>query len=183
MPVAPAARLASCCFVPAADQSCGKHAKPPRHALPGGLNGGHIRQSRLARNTSDHFHLHDSDSDFPRVISVRWSLTALAAAQTILVGAIMGWWKRSAFLSIAVVLAGLAAGTVRHAYADGPYLTRTETVLDDPKYFAGQWTITDGAMKLGLNDDLYWVQFNWSQPPAVIDSAGFDITLNVAGQV
>ncbi|MGD9915577.1 MAG: PAN domain-containing protein, partial [Rhizobiaceae bacterium] len=71
----------------------------------------------------------------------------------------------------------------RHAYADGPYLTRTETVLDDPKYFAGQWTITDGAMKLGLNDDHYRVQFNWSQPPAVIDSAGFDITLNVAGQV
>lgn len=95
----------------------------------------------------------------------------------------MSWLTRIALLCMAIEIAGFSAGLVPAARAEGPYLTLVDTVPDNPTYFAGQWSITDGAMTLGLNEDSYKVQFNWSRPPAVIDAAGFDLTLNIAGQV
>ena len=86
-------------------------------------------------------------------------------------------------LFLALVLSSFGPMAAVDAHAEGPYLTLTETVVDPNVWPAGQWMLSDGALALDLNGGIYKAQFNWSPPPAQIDASGFDITLNVAGQV
>jgi hypothetical protein len=69
------------------------------------------------------------------------------------------------------------------ARAEGPYLQLVETVVDPNVWPEGQWKLSDGALELSLYGGGYKAQHSWSGPPASMDASGFDISLNVAGQV
>jgi len=83
------------------------------------------------------------------------------------------------FLALVLSLFAPSAATAQQ----GPSLTLIETLPDDGKLWGGNWTVNDGALALDLNGGTYRSQFAWSVPPAQIVPAGFDMTLNVAGQV
>ena len=83
------------------------------------------------------------------------------------------------FLALVLSLLAPSAATAQQ----GPTLTLIETLLDDGKLWAGNWTVNDGALSIDLTVKHLQGQFAWSVPPAQIAPSGFDMTLNVAGQV
>jgi hypothetical protein len=88
--------------------------------------------------------------------------------------------RSALFLALVLSLFAPSAATAQQA----PTLTLIDTVLDDGKLWAGNWTVNDGALSNdAYGEGSYRTQHAWSVPPARIVPAGFDMTLNVAGQV
>ena len=94
------------------------------------------------------------------------------------------WGRAVGVLSLASVgMVMPTAWMATPAYAEGPYLVLTETVVDPNVWPAGQYSLSDGSISLDLNGGTYKAQYNWSHPPASMDSAGFNLTLSIAGQL
>ncbi|MGH8501770.1 MAG: hypothetical protein ACREVE_04735 [Gammaproteobacteria bacterium] len=64
-------------------------------------------------------------------------------------------------------------------------LTMQAPIPDDPKYFAGTWTVADGsATQEGYSGEyVYKGTYSWTSPPANVGPQGFSITMNATCQV
>jgi hypothetical protein len=83
---------------------------------------------------------------------------------------------------LALVLALCAPAAVMAQQA--PYLTLIETVPDDGKLWAGNWTVSDGAISNDLyGEGSYTTRHAWSAAPSQMDITGFTISLQIAGHV
>ncbi|MGE0153875.1 MAG: PAN domain-containing protein [Reyranellaceae bacterium] len=90
--------------------------------------------------------------------------------------------RRSLALRLAALACAVAGGLALPAasHAEAPYLTLVEKVPQNPKDFAGHWTISDGAAS---NDNWgggeHVTRHTWSSPPAQMDASGFTISMQV----
>ena len=99
-------------------------------------------------------------------------------------------WRAVCRPSPAVLLTAIASaigctfGLAPAAHADGPYLTLVETVPDNPKFWGGNWTLSDGAATNDLyGEGSYTTQHSWSSPPSQMDASGFTISMQIIGHV
>lgn len=99
-----------------------------------------------------------------------------------MLGVLFGRFSARAVLSAVLIMAALC--TSSPVRAEGLSLTLVETVADPVKNWAGNWTAQDGSVTNDLyGDGSYASQHTWTSPPARIDEAGFQASMQVSGSL